>query len=111
MRQTLGFRPRRHRPEPIDGPDSGLHVLPHDYFHRKITFQVEGITIWDRVQCHRPCEAVVLQSPLTHRHADLIDRAAGTSTSAPLYLEGGKAVTVTRVYRAGELMTIDVECE
>jgi len=85
-------------------------MLPHDHFRREITFRPEGIGIRDHIQCHRDCDAVVLLSPRNNNRGDLTDRAAAPMT-APLYLEGGKTVTITREYRAGAIVQFDVETE
>jgi len=112
MMHALRRSPKKHAGTSVrtQAHRHGVPMLPHDHFRREITFRPEGIGIRDHIQCHRDCDAVVLLSPRNNNRADLTDRAAAPMT-APLYLEGGKTVTITREYRAGAIVQFDVETE
>ncbi len=86
---------------------TGLDVkgLAHDYYTRHITFGDDWIRIQDRVRCRIPCKTIVYQSaPPTRQDApDALD-GGGETANVPLFVDGGRNVAITRVYRNGRLI-------
>ncbi len=72
--------------------------LAYDTSSREIRFDDETVAIRDVVRCRLPCQAVVCQLP----HAGASDPA--TTERAPIYVAGGKHVTIERRYRGGDLI-------
>lgn len=72
--------------------------LAHDTCSREIRFDEETVAIQDVVRCRLPCQAVVCQLP----HAGASEPT--TTERAPIYIAGGKQVTIERLYRDGELI-------
>ena len=79
--------------------------LTHDRFRREITFGDDWIRIRDRVLCRLPCRTIVCQSPPPGRANVYVDRiVADQSNREPIFVEGGRNVEITRVYRDGDLV-------
>lgn len=79
--------------------------LTHDRFRREITFGDNWIRIRDRVLCRLPCRTIVCQSPPPGRANVYVDRiVADQSNREPIFVEGGRNVEITRVYRDGDLV-------
>lgn len=72
--------------------------LAYDTSSREIRFDDETVTIRDVVRCRLPCQAVICQLP----HAGASDHT--TTEREPIYIAGGKQVTIERRYRGGELV-------
>jgi hypothetical protein len=105
------FRFRKLRsPAPKEGAEGrrkgiGPDRLTHDRFQREIQFGDDWIRIRDRVLCRLPCRAIVLQAPPPGPINPYADRAAtDVPARAPIFVEGGRDVEITRVYRNGELV-------
>ena len=78
--------------------------LTHDRFHREITFGDDWIRIRDRVLCRLPCRTIVCQSASSGRVNPYMDHTvSGRTGCEPIFVEGGRAVEITRFYRNGEL--------
>jgi hypothetical protein len=102
------WKPRS--PAPVEGVGGrrrgiGPDRLTHDRFQREIQFGDDWIRIRDRVLCRLPCRAIVLQAPPPGPLNPYVDRAAtDLPARAPIFVEGGRDVEITRVYRNGELV-------
>ena len=72
--------------------------LAYDTSSREIRFDDETVAIRDVVRCRLPCQAVVCQLPHTGANNP------ATTERAPIYIAGGKHVTIERRYRGGELI-------
>lgn len=80
-----------------------------DRFVRRIEFRDDRVLIHDEVECHRPCESIVCQSPLPD--ADAFPLGAWSDSSpqrSPIFIEGGRYVRLERVYRDGLLVDTQV---
>ncbi len=102
-------RARRNRPKTRGRSDGKLsqhdyNRLAHDHFTRTVTFGNDWVRIEDRVRCRLRCETIVCQSP-PPSCVDLAGRRGPGSRTMrpPIFLEGGKDVSVTRIYRNGRL--------
>ncbi len=101
-----------HRYEQSDGtvdhadPHHHAHSI-HDRFLREIEFTDDAVRVVDHLRCHLPCEAVLIHASVRASADSFVDRSVSADLGgAPIYLEGGRRITITRVYRDGEL----VEC-
>ncbi|MCH8146904.1 MAG: hypothetical protein IH987_02790 [Planctomycetes bacterium] len=74
--------------------------LAHDTCSREIRFDDETVSIRDVVRCRLPCQVVVCQLP--HPAAS----EPTVTERAPIYITGGKQVTIERSYRGGELIDV-----
>jgi hypothetical protein len=92
--------------EPVisERPDGrGFHPHLHDHFEREVVFAENSIVIRDRVDCLLPCLAVVFQSPMEFAQAPS-NCVGPVPQYAPLFVEGGRHLEVTRIYRDGALV-------
>ncbi|MGB2985864.1 MAG: hypothetical protein WBE26_08270 [Phycisphaerae bacterium] len=79
--------------------------LTHDRYNRQITFGEDWIRIRDCVHCRLPCKTIICQSPSPVRgkpfsDSSILDPRAHT----PIFVDGGRNVEITRLYRNGELV-------
>lgn len=79
--------------------------LAHDTCTREIHFDQKTISIRDVVRCRLPCQAILCQ--LTHCGTE--NQLARVhehpkAERAPIYVAGGRHVTIERSYRDGELV-------
>ncbi len=83
-------------------------------YHREITFGEDTIRIRDVVRCRLPCRAIVCQSPppdagmrrsSSHYLIDVLD--TDHPPRPPIFVDGGRRVEITRVYRNGNLVDRD----
>ncbi len=81
------------------GGEHGFHPHLHDHFEREVNFEDDAIRIRDRVDCLLPCVAVVCQSPLPGS-----SMRYGIPPAAPIFIEGGRHVELTRLFREGALV-------
>ncbi len=87
------------------GPAPGRYM-------REITFGDDWIKIRDEVACRLPCEAVVCASNRNGREDLWIDRGLDNWTAHPsIFAEGGRRVTLTRLYRNGALLYQRSDCD
>ncbi len=101
---SLFWRKRSSPPagEPGANDPSGL---AHDTFVRDIHFGEDWIRIRDRIHCRLPCRTIICQSPSRTRNELFAEGAGERSPSRPpIYIEGGRNVQITRVYRQGRLV-------
>jgi len=89
--------PEHQSPRVVD-----YHRLAHDRYTRRITFADDWIRIHDLVRCRLPCETIVCQSPGPAPIKPFGD--AGHSARPPIFVEGGRNIEITRIYRNGELV-------
>ena len=79
--------------------------ITNDRHTREITFGEDWIRIRDRVRCRLPCRTIVCQSPSPARIGPFGDPAAGSHiANPPIFVDGGRSVEITRLYRNGKLM-------
>lgn len=107
--QTTMIRANGDPQEEGPGParSTGLDVkgLAHDYYARHVTFGDDWIRIQDRVRCRLPCKTIVFQSaPPTRQDALDAPVGGGQTANVPLFVDGGRSVAITRVYRNGRLI-------
>lgn len=81
--------------------------LAHDTCTREIHFHEKTISIRDVVRCRLPCQAILCQ--LTHSGTE--NKSARVhehpkAERAPIYVPGGRHVTIERLYRDGELVQL-----
>jgi hypothetical protein len=88
----------------------GRQRLLHDWFSREIAFGDSEVHIRDQVLCRLPCEAVVVGDA---SGPAAVGRRWGSSPDAihqaPVIVEGGRAVAISRTYCDGELTDVSVE--
>ena len=81
--------------------------LAYDTCTREIHFHEKTISIRDVVQCRLPCQAILCQ--LTHSGTEnqwaRVHEQPRTEL-APIYVAGGRHVTIERSYRDGELVEL-----
>ena len=77
--------------------------LTHDRFQRAITFGEDWIRIRDLVRCRLPCRTIICQSPPPDRTPAPV-AAVGPRAHPPIFVEGGRRVEITRLYRHGKLV-------
>jgi hypothetical protein len=86
-------------------PRFDYRSLAHDWSRRRITFQQDTIRIEDSLRCRLPCSAVVVQSPAVETVGPFAEAGAGNRIGRPpLFIEGGRRIDITRVYRNGVLV-------
>lgn len=86
----------------------GRHRLLHDWFAREIVFADKEITIRDQILTRLPPDAVVLGSSIGEDR--WVDRCGeNVLRDGPIVVEGGRALTITRVYRDSVLASLCVE--
>ena len=93
-------------PSPPDAQPSPhrYHSATRDRFEREVTFEEDRVHIRDRIRCRLPCKTIVCQSPAPTSSETLVDVGVhGGVCRAPVFMEGGRHVEITRVYRDGEL--------
>lgn len=78
--------------------------LAHDTYERRMTFGDTWIIVRDRVRCRLPCQTIVCQSATPSRAPFPGDPGpGGSNTRPPIFIDGGKDVEITRLYRNGKL--------
>lgn len=81
------------------------HMLAHDWCTRRITFGDDTVHIHDRVRCRLPCESVVVQSPTIEPRGLFVNVTPTDRIGRPpIFVNGGRRVDITRIYRNGELV-------
>ncbi len=79
--------------------------LTHDLYDRHITFGEDWIRIRDRTHCRLPCETIVVQAPTPAPEGPMGGCGyCNTPARAPLFVDGGRSVVITRIYRNGQLI-------
>lgn len=73
-------------------------------FDRKISFGPEWIRIDDNIQSRPRSESIICQSSLNINPSPLIDKHPSYQHLPPIFLDGGRNVTLTRLYRDGQLV-------
>ncbi len=112
MRRWIRQIGRRRAPTP--GAPSGTQDdsyaavprrLAGGHYRREITLEDDLIRIQDTVHCRLHCHTILCRS-LSGPDADrYVDRSSvNERTHEPIFIEGGKDVAVTRLYRNGELV-------
>ncbi len=94
-----GCRSPDQRPPRID-----YQRLTHDRYTREITFGEDWIRIRDHVHCRLPCQTILCQSAPPTRSGPFGDPMGGYTNHAPIFVDGGRSVEITRVYRNGLLV-------
>jgi len=80
-------------------------TLVRDRVVREITFGDEWVRLKDRVFCALSCETIVCRSPWPHRnHPPEGYEITRTRSAEPIFVEGGRRVSIVRLYRNGELI-------
>lgn len=80
-------------------------AIVRDRVLREITFGDNWIRIQDRVHCALSCETIVCRSPWPHPHHPPEGYEITRSRSdEPIFVEGGRRVSIVRLYRNGELV-------
>jgi len=79
----------------------------HDLCRRHVIFEDDAVRIRDEVYCRLPCQAVVCQST-GHGDANnwINNNGAYDTGREPIYVEGGRQVSIDRVYRNGVLVEV-----
>lgn len=97
--------PREDDSGPAESTAFDMKGLAHDYYTRHITFGDNWVRIQDRVRCRLPCKTIVLQSaaPAGPSTLDALE-GGGQTTNVPIFVDGGRDVVTTRVYRDGRLI-------
>lgn len=97
--------------EPVPSPaETSAHAKPadrltHDRFTREVTFEPDAVRIVDRVHCRLPCETIICQAPPHPQPGPFgLGNLADRTLRAPILVEGGRHVEITRVYRQGALV-------
>jgi hypothetical protein len=88
-----------------DLPEATSRRLARARFSREITLEDDLIRIRDTVRCRLHCQAILCCS-MSGPDADrFVDRSSGNArTSKPIFVDGGKSVEITRLYRSGKLV-------
>lgn len=97
--ERQGWRPPGERPPRID-----YQRLTHDRYTREITFGEDWIRIRDHVHCRLPCQTILCQSAPPTRSGPFGDPIGSYTNHAPIFIDGGRSVRITRVYRNGLLV-------
>jgi len=83
------------------------HVKAHrlsDHVCRRIEFGEDWVRIHDSVDCHLPCQSVVCQVASTDAAWGIgAGQRAASSSRPPLFIEGGRHLSIVRMYRNGVL--------
>ncbi len=78
--------------------------LTRDRFRRRITFGDDWIRVQDLVRCRLPCRTIIVQSQPPGHPATFVEAAAtGQGPHEPIFVDGGRHIEITRVYRNGKL--------
>lgn len=73
-------------------------------FTRVITFGEDWIRIIDKVHSRPRCETIICQSPVHEQQSPLVDHPNSFHRQPPIFIEGGRDITITRFYRDGQLV-------
>ncbi len=73
-------------------------------FERKISFGADWIRIEDKIHCLPKCEFIICQSPPGIHPSPLNDHHESYQHLPPIFMEGGRNVSLTRLYRDGQLV-------
>ena len=76
-----------------------------DHYRREVTFGDDWVRIEDQVSCRLSCRAIICQSPPLRRDDWLGPTDSdGPCPRAPIFIEGGRRVSIVRLYRDGVLV-------
>ncbi len=78
--------------------------LTHDRYTREITLGDDWIRIRDHVHCRLPCQTILCQSAPPTRSGPFGDPIGSYTNHPPIFIDGGRSVGITRVYRNGLLV-------
>ncbi len=79
--------------------------LAHDHYQRRVEFLEDGIRIVDQLHCRLRCTSAMLQTTVQADARRWLDRAGAASCDdAPIVIEGGRHLQITRIYRNGVLV-------